>query len=323
MKNSLIVISIALIVVVGVAGLYFGGAFSPPPVTVRIGYLQGDLHQLALHVAISQGYFIQNGINYSLVEFPNGPTLMQSFVIGDLDFAYVGVPPAINARAKAMSDQNAHLPVAIASVNLEGSALVTKPEIQTLADLNNTRIGTPGTGTIQDILISMFAKQNNLTITKYTGRISELPIFFSTNQIDGFIGWEPAPSISIVQSNASVFLRSGEILDDHQCCVLVVSNKYLTSNPDVVSRMVKVHNAAMDFINSNPSIAKSVAQNYTLLSAQVIDVAFNDVVYSKTINSLSIKIFLSAMIDLGVITNLNQSQVDDFVSAFVDTRFIT
>ncbi len=322
MKKSLVVLGIVLIVIAGVAGLYTSGLFNKSSATViRIGCLDNDLHQLALHVAIANGYFEQNGIKIKLLSYDSGPRLMQSFVAGDLDFAYVGAPPAINGRAAALSDTNSNVPVIVASVNLEGSSLVTRSGISSISDLNNTIIGTPGTGTIQDILLSNFIRNNNLTVTKMPVSISNLPILLSKGDIDGFIAWEPVPSVAVNRSAAQVLLTSHDLMPNHQCCVLVASSKIIAADPDTVTKVVQIHKNATDYINSNAASAKAIAADYTALSQPVIDIAFSHVEYNYTLNVDSIKTFLLQMIQLGTVTSINASQVDSFVDAFIDTSY--
>ena len=326
MKTSIIVAVVVLIViVVGVAGLYMTGYFAPTKTKIRVGELTGDIHHLALHVALANGYFDQYGLEVERYEFINGPTLMQHFVVGELDFAYAGIPPTMTARANAMSSGNVtYLPVVISSANLEGSVLVVNPAvIPSVADLNGKKIGTPGTGSIQDIMLTIYARDHNLTITKYPSSISNLPLMYSRGEIDGFIGWEVIPSIAMYDFNASVLLTSYDMMPNHQCCVFAVSSAYLAAHPDIVAKMVAVHNAAMDFINTHPAEAKVIAANYTRQPMQVIDLAFPHVVYSKTVNINSTKTFLTNMIQLDIIKTLNASQVDSFVSGLVDTRYAT
>ncbi|MBC7113258.1 MAG: ABC transporter substrate-binding protein [Candidatus Methanomethyliales bacterium] len=326
MKKSIIVLSIILIVALGaVAGMYGAGLLTPTQkVKIRIGYLTGDLHHLALHVAVAKNYFAQYGIEYELYEYINGPTLMQHFVMGELDFAYVGTPPALNARASGIGSNVTSLPVVIGSGNLEGSALVVNQDIiKNISDLNNKKIGTPGTGTIQDVLISTYAKNNNLNITKYPGRISDLPVQYARGEIDGFIGWEPYPSMAVYQNNASILLTSHDIMPNHQCCVLVVSDKFLASNPEIVDKMVAIHRAAIDFINTNPAEAKQIAMNVTKLPMPVIELAFSHMSFSKSVNVDSIKAFLIDMIRLGIIRNIDIEQVDSFINGFINTKYVS
>lgn len=324
MKKSIIILSIILIVSLGTAtAIYATGLLTPPPkVKVRIGYLTGDLHHLALHVAVAKNYFSQYGIEYELYEYINGPTLMQHFVVGELDFAYVGTPPALTARASGIGSNATSLPVVIGSANLEGSALVVNPYvIKSVFDLNNKKIGTPGSGTIQDVLISTYARNNNLTITKYPGRISDLPIQYERGEIDGFIGWEPYPSIAVYKYNASILLTSHDMMPGHQCCVLVVSDKFLASHPEIVDKIVLIHRTAIDFINSNPNEAKQIAMNVTKLPLPVIDLAFSHMSFSKSVNVDSVRSFLIDMIRLGIIRNVDIGQVDSFINGFINNKY--
>jgi NitT/TauT family transport system substrate-binding protein len=309
-------------VIVGgtLGGLYATGYFTPNE-KIRIGVLTGDLHHLALYVAINQGYFQQYGLEIdNLRTYNNGPTLMLDFLSGALDFAYVGVPPAMTARANAMASGNVtNLPIAISSVNLEGSAIVVNPSIiKTVSDLNGSTIGTPGAGTIQDILLTMYAQQNNLTIVKYDAQgVGNLPLYYQQGIIDGLIAWEPTPALTIINYNASLLLTSHDLFPNHQCCVLVVNQNFYNQHPDIVQKMISVHDSATSFINNNPTVAAQIAVNTTGLSYAVVTSAFETVLYNTTINRASCETFLRALIDLGRITSLNQSEVDSFLDAFI------
>lgn len=322
MKNTYIIVAIVLIVIVGgtLGGLYATGYFNPPQ-KIRIGVLTGDLHHLALYTAINNGYFQQNGLqNPTVLTYANGPTLMLDFISGALDFAFVGVPPAMTARANAMASGNVtNLPVAILAVNLEGSAIVVNPErIQSLADLNGSTIGTPGAGTIQDIMLRIYTQENSLNITFYDAKgVGNLPVYYQQGVIDGLIAWEPTPALTINNYNASLLLTSHDMFPDHQCCVLVVNQNYFTAHPDIVQKMVTIHKASTNRININETEALSVAMNYTGLNSAVITSAFDTVKYATTIDRDSSETFLRALIDLGRITSLNQSQVDSFLDAFI------
>jgi NitT/TauT family transport system substrate-binding protein len=331
MKTSIIVAVIALIVVAGgtLGALYYTGYIFPSQptqnVTVTVGYLNGDLHNLSLHVAVAEGYFAERGIQVQLIGYPNGPTLMQSFVKGDLDFAYLGVVPAMTARANALIAANAsnlYLPVVIGSVNQEGSEIVVNPSITSISQLNGTTIATPGVGTIQDLLLTLFEQENNITVTKLPSTNAQLINQFKQNEFTGFISWEPTPSVAVAQDNGTIIATSHTIFPDHQCCVLVVSDKFLAANPEVVSEFVAAHNEAMDLINSNPALVQAIAVNYTGLSASIIANAYSNVLFNKTVNVASINTFMDDEISLGIITTINSSQVDSFMNGFIDSQYV-
>lgn len=318
MKKSTIVLSVILLVLIVSAGMYVIPSMFYEKEKIRIGYLTGDLHHLALFIAIANNYFAEKGLEVELYEYVNGPTLMQHFLAGELDFAYVGTPPALTARASGIGTNNPNLPVVIGSGNVEGSALVVNPNtIKSINDLNNKKIATPGTGTIQDVLLTIFTNANNIKLTKYPGRIADLVLQYGKGEIDGFIGWEPYPSLAIYQYNASVLLTSHDIMPNHQCCVLVTTEKIFSTRPDLVAKVLSVHNAAIDFILNNPIAAKNIAVNRTKLPEPVVEMALSRIKFTKTVNVDSIKTFLSEMINLGMIKNVDKNQIDEFIKDFV------
>lgn len=89
--------------------------------TVRIGYLRADLHQLALFVALDQGYFEEFGLTVELFVFSAGPEEMDAFGAEDIDMGYLGIAPATTKRL------NLAIPIVIlAGANNEGSAIVVR-----------------------------------------------------------------------------------------------------------------------------------------------------------------------------------------------------
>ena len=99
-------------------------------VTMRVGQLSGDLHQLALVVAMSplageNGKSMLEQMNINAVsdtKYPNGGEIMTAFVGSNLDIAYVGSPPVV-----LHSSKNAEIDVSIiACANTNGSALIVK-----------------------------------------------------------------------------------------------------------------------------------------------------------------------------------------------------
>ncbi len=95
-----------------------------------------------------------------------------ALVAGDLDTGYVGVVPALISKS-----QQADF-VIVASANLEGSAIVAKPEIQNIQDLNGKTVGTPGIGTIQASLLYMVQKEFDITVNANTTRTHRFAIRF-------------------------------------------------------------------------------------------------------------------------------------------------
>ncbi len=149
-----------------------GDSVTPPTSslgTVRVGYLLGDLHQLAYPIAKNtevgggQSLFEKYGITVVDAEgapYQNGGAEMDHFAAGDVDMGYLGCAPAVLKHLNA--DVNTMI---LAQVNNEGSAIIVANDINSLDDLKGEKFGIPGFPTVQYFLLRMIAEEEDVKIT--------------------------------------------------------------------------------------------------------------------------------------------------------------
>ena len=147
-------------------------------VTMRIGQLNGDLHQLAVVVAMSplageDGKSMLEQFNINAVsgtKYPSGKDVMTAFIGGELDIAYVGSPPVIQHLA-----QHTDLGVSIiACANTNGSAVIVKEgmfdEGMTLEEkiqgLKGKVVGIP-MGSIQQLMLLYLGAQYDVKVSSW------------------------------------------------------------------------------------------------------------------------------------------------------------
>jgi len=141
-----------------------------PTSPIRLGYLLGDMHQMAQVVAqnISVGgtksLFEKYGVKVTDAvgaPFPNGGAEMGGFAAGNVDFGYLGAPPAILQRLNAGVGTTI-----VAQANSEGSGLVVKTGsgIDSLKDLVNKTVATPGESSIQFLLLKIALEREGLQL---------------------------------------------------------------------------------------------------------------------------------------------------------------
>lgn len=137
--------------------------------TVRVGYLLGDLHQLAYPVAKStevgggQSLFEKYGITVVDAEgapYQNGGAEMDHFAAGDVDIGYLGGAPAVLKHLNAGVNTKI-----LAQVNNEGSAIIVANNIDSLDDLKGKKFGIPGFPTVQYFLLRMIAEEEGVKVT--------------------------------------------------------------------------------------------------------------------------------------------------------------
>ena len=135
---------------------------------VRLGYLNGDLHQFARVVAMNttlwggKTLFQDYGVNVtSPAPYANGGAVMDGFAANSIDMGYLGCPPAILKRI------NADIQIQIVSlVNSEGSAIIGKTPISSLSQLDGKLVATPGPASIQHLLLLYYCTQNGYQLVK-------------------------------------------------------------------------------------------------------------------------------------------------------------
>lgn len=118
---------------------------------IRLGYLLGDLHQMAQVVAqnatatgTAKSFFETYGLEVEAAvgaPFANGGAEMDGFSAGTVDIGYLGAPPSILKHLNGGTGT-----VIIAQANVEGSGLVVAAGsgIHSLKDLVNMTIAVPG-----------------------------------------------------------------------------------------------------------------------------------------------------------------------------------
>jgi NitT/TauT family transport system substrate-binding protein len=174
------------------------------------------------------------------------------------------------------------------------------------------------TGCTQPVGTSGNASVNIL----YSKGVGPLPMLLATNQIDGYIAWQPFVAVAAESRIGKVLVYSGDLppagmWKDHPCCALFARDDFMAKNPDIVNAISALTIASTDYINTHKEesgelVADWIAGkgnltygNVTVSSIAVVHSALPTVKYTTDpspswINGTTK--FVSAQIDLGYIT---------------------
>lgn len=296
------IIGIIIAVLVVIVAIWAGYSFlNNDTETVHIGYLPSD-HDAALFVADASGMYNNAGIKVELHEYNNGGDLMSAMASGDLDVGYVGIAPVVSSITKGV-------PIKIvAGAQNEGSGLVSHDDsITSIKDLKGKTIATPGEASIQNVLLKYDLKKNGLGVSdvKSPGmKVASMNDALKTGSIDAMLTYEPFVSISEKTNNQHVVERSGEIIPNHPCCVVVMTDKFLSEHSSQAQEIVKIHKEATQKIIDDPEgiiqyLPSNIVSNETVEKDSLSNIKWVtelDDDYKSNVDS-----FLNIEKDLGII----------------------
>ncbi len=321
-RTKLCLAGIIIIVFVGAGAVIIGPSISPPD--VRIGFLTNDLHQLALMVALDQGYFDDEGLRIQLLEFANGNVEMAGFAGGSIDIGYLGAAPALLLHI----NQDIQIRI-LSGVNQEGSAIVAAPGVTSISDLAGQRVATPAAGNVQDMLFFMAANESGYDLGDFnrvhmspTIMIEQLGIG-GLEGIRAFVAWEPYIALSQDQGIGNILNTSNDFWPGHPCCVLASRLDFLDTRPDVVEKVVRANIRATDFILANQSQAVEIAERWTGISQDVIEDAMSRIVYETSIVAAGYRRYLLALHQTNLLPeDFYESDIDPLLDYIIDPQFL-
>jgi len=288
------------------------------PVTVRLGFLENITHASAL-VGLKEGFFTKDLGSAGTLKptaFSTGTEETTAILAGQLDAAYVGPNPAINAWQK--SGGTAIKIVAGAATG--GESVVVAKGISSAAQLKGKTLATPSLGNTQDVALRYWLKQNGITTSstgggdasiKPTTPNSAAVLEFKSGQIAG--GSEPAPyDVQMVSDGGTVLYSEPGVTT-----LLVVTQSFLSAHPAIVADLIKAQIEANDFIKSNPTAAQADTNaelaSYTgkQLKASLVASSFKEITFTDDPDQSSLTTDASQAVSLGLLKPVDLNGIFD------------
>jgi NitT/TauT family transport system substrate-binding protein len=288
------------------------------PVTVRLGYLANITHAPAL-IAVKNGYFTKalgSAGTLKTSVFTSGTQETTAILAGQLDAAYVGPNPAINAWQKS----NGTAIKIVSGAATGGASVVVKPSITSAAQLKGQSIATPSLGNTQDVAVRYWLKQQGLATSvtgggdvsiKPTSPNSAAVLEFKSGQIAG--ASEPSPyDVQIVKAGGKVLYTEPGVTT-----VLMVTQSFLSAHPDIVSDLLKAQIQANAFIKSSPTQAEQVANDqlaaYTgkPIKADILDQAFKEITFTNDPDVASLNGDANQAVSVGLLKSVKLDGIFD------------
>ncbi|KLK87273.1 sulfonate ABC transporter substrate-binding protein [Methanoculleus sediminis] len=287
---------------------------------LRIGY-QPSTHQVSHTTAMEKGWWQEDleplGITQVTdYEFGTGAPEMQAMLAGDLDIAFVGAAPFVAAVSSGLDAK------IVAAVQTQGSDLVLRTEVpySTPADLVGKKIATFPPGTIQDTILRTWLQENGVdpaSVEIIAMDPGAATTAISAGQVDGVFLPHPSPAIIAAEGTGRTVVKSGEMMKDHACCVMVASGSLIRDHPEIVEQVVKTHVRATEYNLEHPDEAASIYAGKTGQNVETVKASFRDWDGTWTADphviTTSVVEYTELQYELGYISNpLTEDDLFDF-----------
>jgi NitT/TauT family transport system substrate-binding protein len=278
--------------------------------TVRLGFFPNLTHAPAL-IGLERGLFQKalGAVKLQTTDFVSGTSLSEAFAAGQLDIAYIGPGPAINAATRGIPLQ------IIAGASEAGAVLIARKDsgIRTYQDLAGKVVAIPSAGNTQDISLRHILKEEGLKSKADGGTVTIVPIppvdtiaAFAAKRADATLVPEPwgaalqAQGHRLIGDEKTVW-RGGK----YPTTIVIVNARFAQANPALVANFLKAHTEAVAFLNKNPVAAQAAVNNQLLkltgvkIDPRVLQRAFGRTRFTTSLDLEALKEYAALNVEAG------------------------
>jgi NitT/TauT family transport system substrate-binding protein len=234
----------------------------------RIGHLSTFYHTAILLMAQGDAD-ARLGAEIEWKLMGTGPEIMKAFGNGEVDLAYIGLPPAIIGI-----DQGIRV-ICVAGGHEEGTVMAAKtnwtgfPETGDLGTIlrqfRGRKIGVPGKGSIHDVImkdcIEQYGLEQEIEIVNYpwADMVTEAAV---NDEIAAAVG-TPALAVAVKRfANGRVLYPASKFWPNNPSYGIVVDMGYVARETMVVEKFLRLHEEATKFIRTRPVEAAQLIAGY-------------------------------------------------------------
>lgn len=316
-----------LALAVALVGVPFAGsaaAQGAAPKIVRFGVQPSTQPP---YIAREAGFFkdIEEkfGTKIEFVTFPFGGPQNNAFAAGELEFSQKGMAPC------AVAMQRAKAKLLLINI-LEQTAIISLPEINSVAELKGKKVAHPGKGSQQFPLIQLAldragVKHEDVELIRMDA--VNMATALGKKDIAAYIAWDPHTTKAVVGGQGKVLVRvetlmplkAGHYLGEGVVVREDVPQKY----PELTKAMVQALVKANAFIVDKPDEAVKMWSRALGLDAKIIDYSLK---HQMAVYIKDLKPDLPALHKYFEFLNKYEitsvSNVDDFLKQRVDASYL-
>ena len=277
---------------------------------LRIGHLSTFYHTAIILMADER---LQKdlGVDVEWRLFGTGPAIVDAFEKGELDIAYVGLPPALIGIARGVEIK------CVAGGHMEGTVICAKagyrgfPETEDLGiilgQFRGAKIGVPGKGSIHDVILSdclrRYHLEREIEVVNFAwaDQLTEAVVH---DEVSAAVG-TPALAAAIKHYAGGKVLYPPSLLWPHNPSYgIVADSRFLEHSREILRRFLIQHEMATSFLRNNEREAAKMISRFIGFAEEelVLDALKISPKYCAKLTGeyiASTMAFVSVMLELG------------------------
>lgn len=225
---------------------------------IRIGHLSTFYHTALLLMNRKDGEDAL-GTHSEWRLFGTGPAIVEAFARGELDLAYLGLPPAIIGIGRGLGI------VCVAGGHMEGTVMTGRPRWKGVPDLqgpdevlrqfHGRTIGVPGKGSIHDVILreelAAAGLEQEVRVRNFPWA-DEVTEAMARGEIEAAFG-TPALAVAVRRFvGGRILVPASMLWPGNPSYGIVAARKFLEENRELVGRFLRLHEEAEALFRNDP-----------------------------------------------------------------------
>jgi len=262
---------------------------SPPPPPTKVSMaIQPWIGYGAWYIAQDKGFFADNNLEVSLIDFEADADMLAALAAGQVDSLNVASHGALLMAEQGVAAKI----VLLLDASTSADAILTNGTIPGIAGLAGQQVAYEE-GATSDLLLNYALSEVGLTIediTKVPMGAADAGAALIAGQVPAAVTYEPYITEAVAQGSGVVVLfeagaREGLISD-----VLMVSDAFAATNPEAVTALIKAWGQAIDFYNANVEEGRAIIAKGVGADPAELVTAFDGVIFFDVADNNSILI---------------------------------
>jgi NitT/TauT family transport system substrate-binding protein len=246
-----------------------------PKVTIAVGG-KNLIYYLPLTIAEQLGYFKEEGLDVTIVDFAGGAKALQAAVGGSADVVSGAFEHTINMQAKGQTFIEFALQGLAPQIVL-GVSNKTMPDYKTVADLKGKKVGVTAPGSSTSVMVNFILAKAGLKPTDVSfvgvGAGSGAVAALRSGQIDAISNLDPVITLLQRANDIKVVSDTRELAESERvfggpmpAACMYTSGSFMDKNPKTVQAIANAIVRADKWIQQvGPSdLVKTVPESYQL-----------------------------------------------------------